>query len=285
MHHGLICGRFQPLHLGHISLIKRALENCKLLTIAIGSAQSRLDNKNPYSYLTRKKMIENVFPEEIKTKLKIIPVSDINDPPKWADHVINTVYAYNSIAEIDIYFAGSNEDADLFSKQGLNTIIQNREDFNFRSGTEIRQLIKDGNPLWKDFTPEVNWSILDQSIWVASTNEESFSCSEEYFSREEAIKNAPEDHVLSDGDGFFIGKKRMFEFKSPNSELILDTLLGQHEDETGEWAEDWVSQLYQDKDLTQFITKKSEEICNYIMMHHKPTFFLVDNIESVHAGE
>lgn len=122
-------------------------------------------------------------------------------------------------------------------------------------------------------------------IWVASTNEENFSCSEEYSSKEEALEKAPIDLALDPGGRFYIGKKRSFDVGVLDSDTYLEQLTGQSEDELGDWSDDWVGGLFRDSELKEFIEKKGEEIRNYIMEKNEPSFFLVDDAEEVFAGE
>ena len=63
--HGLICGRMQPLHQGHFLLIKRALNECDIVTLALGSAQEQRTVKNFFSASERMKMVWNLFSEEM----------------------------------------------------------------------------------------------------------------------------------------------------------------------------------------------------------------------------
>ena len=44
---GLIIGRFQPFHNGHLKLIQQVLEECEELIIVIGSAQFNYLYKDP----------------------------------------------------------------------------------------------------------------------------------------------------------------------------------------------------------------------------------------------
>ena len=59
----VVLGRFQPLHLGHISLIEAAekwrLENCpnSPLVLCIGSSNRPESMENPWSYREREAMI------------------------------------------------------------------------------------------------------------------------------------------------------------------------------------------------------------------------------------
>lgn len=161
--HGLICGRFQPLHIAHIRLIQKALKECRNLTVAIGSAQDEITERNPYTYLERYMMIKNVFLDDMvnKSKLHIVPILDINNPPEWARHVLdNILISSYSNDPIDMYYAGSEYDAYLFKEAGIPTSILERG--LYKSGTEIREMLSKNDLTWKDHTPEVNWSIISE---------------------------------------------------------------------------------------------------------------------------
>jgi len=67
----LFIGRWQPLHEGHIKLIKTALERNEPVVIAIRNTKKNLNN--PYSVRQRKKMIKQAF----GNKIKIITIPDI----------------------------------------------------------------------------------------------------------------------------------------------------------------------------------------------------------------
>ena len=45
---GLLIGRFQPLHLGHIEALKFAMRQLSTLIIVVGSAQISYELRNPY---------------------------------------------------------------------------------------------------------------------------------------------------------------------------------------------------------------------------------------------
>lgn len=54
-----VVGRFQPLHNGHLDLIRRAIEeaNGGYTAIFIGSADGKQDARNPFTYLQRTDML------------------------------------------------------------------------------------------------------------------------------------------------------------------------------------------------------------------------------------
>lgn len=76
--YSLFIGRWQPLHEGHIKLMRTALnEGCK---ICIGIRDSKVDEKNPYSVRERVEMIRKEFASEIKAGMvKYVTLPDIKE--------------------------------------------------------------------------------------------------------------------------------------------------------------------------------------------------------------
>ena len=87
----VVVGRFQPLHLGHVNLIKKAndLRNSEFpnlsLIIAIGSANKEQSIHDPWSAEERLEMIRNWF-EESLVSADVTTIPDIDDPPNWVSH-------------------------------------------------------------------------------------------------------------------------------------------------------------------------------------------------------
>ena len=57
----VIIGRFQPIHNGHIHLLRKATEDCDLLVVVLGSAGRPADIKNPFTDHDRTGMISSVI--------------------------------------------------------------------------------------------------------------------------------------------------------------------------------------------------------------------------------
>jgi bifunctional NMN adenylyltransferase/nudix hydrolase len=68
----VVLGRFQPLHLGHIDLIKHALKISKKVLVLVGSAFDPNSMKNPFTFEMRKGMVAREFAKEISTGKLII---------------------------------------------------------------------------------------------------------------------------------------------------------------------------------------------------------------------
>lgn len=90
-------GRFQPMHNGHLNIIKDALNdkeaNIKHLIILIGSSNKARDIKNPFTFEERKDLIENIldayqFNKPNPVKVTILPIHDyIYSNQKWISEV------------------------------------------------------------------------------------------------------------------------------------------------------------------------------------------------------
>lgn len=118
---GYIVGRFQPLHLGHIELIKELKKNYDHFIVFIGSANQSKNIKNPLTFEERKKLLSNYICEEL-----ILPIDDVGNDIIWSqnlhqkiDHFINKNNISKKIKSI--HFLSSNKDNDhKLRKQWMN---------------------------------------------------------------------------------------------------------------------------------------------------------------------
>jgi nicotinamide-nucleotide adenylyltransferase len=81
---GLVIGRFQPLHYGHIYNWKMALAVSESIVIAIGSAESE-GSDNPFSIAARERMVRNALADHNLTHRvsKIVSIKDYDDDGRW----------------------------------------------------------------------------------------------------------------------------------------------------------------------------------------------------------
>ncbi len=115
--------------------------------------------------------------------------------------------------------------------------------------------------------------------FVASTDEEQFSSSDVYATREEAIKCFPEDAGLDEMDTFYVGK--IVEFvPHVSADNILQGLVEEAWDSVGDPADGWLKNVKGDHEdeLTEQLTNT---VNNWLIRHgHVPTFFKVEAVES-----
>ncbi|MEJ2804431.1 bifunctional nicotinamide-nucleotide adenylyltransferase/Nudix hydroxylase [Comamonadaceae bacterium PP-2] len=76
-------GRFQVFHLGHLGMLRAALERARLCVVVIGSAHQARTPKNPFTWQERAQMICcNLSPED-QARVLFVPVRDYYDTPRW----------------------------------------------------------------------------------------------------------------------------------------------------------------------------------------------------------
>lgn len=90
--HVVVIGRFQPLHYGHLYLIKQAATIGKKVTIGIGSANV-LNGDNPYTPEQREYMLQKAIKRDgLDGKIKKIAyINDIADDKLWIQHALGQI--------------------------------------------------------------------------------------------------------------------------------------------------------------------------------------------------
>lgn len=66
-------GRFQPLHKGHVEVIKKAETLAKKVVVIVGSSFAARSTRNPFTFYERKEMVKAEFP---KDNVVVLPVMD-----------------------------------------------------------------------------------------------------------------------------------------------------------------------------------------------------------------
>ena len=152
---GLLIGRFQPFHLGHLDAVLFGLARTDNLFIGIGSSNKYNEKKNPFSAAERREMILSSIEPSIVNHIKIFNIPDVDNHEKWTFEIDQTVPEY------DIVFTNDEFTKTLFEKRKINVIqvtLKDREKF---SGTNIRKLILD-NKNWRDLVPQGTRKTLDK---------------------------------------------------------------------------------------------------------------------------
>jgi len=134
---GILVGRFQPVHRGHVQAIEFALENSNKLFVVVGSAEKSNQKRNPFTFEERKKMIELAINEkELQDNISIIPINDANNHTEWIASIKNTIGEYN------IIFTNDELTEKLFKKEETKVINVPLLDRNILSATEVRKRLE-----------------------------------------------------------------------------------------------------------------------------------------------
>ncbi len=147
---GLMTGRYQPFHNGHLFLAQQALSDCEELVIVIGSAQFNFIEKDPFTAGERVVMIHAALAEASidLAKCYITPVANDENNARWLAHLRSQVPAF------DVLYSGNDFVYHLAKAQDPSLTIR-RPEFAKRTeynGTHIRSLIVAGKD-WKHLVP------------------------------------------------------------------------------------------------------------------------------------
>lgn len=145
---GVVCGRFQPLHNGHCSVIDKAISECERVSVFIGSAQESGTLKNPFSYEIRRMFLKKIY----GNKINIYPMPDMsssNAPVEtwegeWGRFFLNKVYKSIGCLPDAIFTGAENIRDHWFYPEDIKNIeiIEVSRDIIPISSTEIRHKIK-----------------------------------------------------------------------------------------------------------------------------------------------
>jgi nicotinamide-nucleotide adenylyltransferase len=142
---GIMVGRFQPFHKGHLSLVKQILGDCDELIIAIGSAQYNYIFQDPFTAGERMSMIHRALLEARidLTKCYIVPIINDENNARWLAHLRSMV------PHFDILFSGN---------QFVRTLVA--EDVKIKKPEFIAKKYYNGTYIRKTIAEKDNWRSL-----------------------------------------------------------------------------------------------------------------------------
>lgn len=134
---GLIVGRFQPVHWGHVRVIEWVRQEGLEVHLGVGSSQFSHTKENPFTALERRAMLE-AADRVLGLKVgRVDEVQDIFDDDRWVAHV------QGCCGPFDVVFTNNEWTAGLFGKAGVevrSTPMFERERY---GGAKIREAVKE----------------------------------------------------------------------------------------------------------------------------------------------
>jgi nicotinamide-nucleotide adenylyltransferase len=156
---GLMTGRFQPFHSGHLVLAKQILQECDELIIVIGSSQFNFIDKDPFTAGERVLMIHEAL-KEAKVDLSkcyVIAVANDENNARWI------AYLRSMAPPFEVLYSGNDFVKHLAFSQDSRLEVKSaefakREEYN---GTNIRRLmLADGQ--WMRLVPSAVAKVIEQ---------------------------------------------------------------------------------------------------------------------------
>jgi len=152
---GLLIGRFQPFHLGHLKALKFALSKVDKLWVGLGSSNKPLQKNNPFSTEERKDMILSSIDESMKSRIQIYFIPDLENHIKWIKLIDKLV------PKFDIIFTNDELTKHLYSRRDIEVLPIPFVNRDVLSGTNIRDMIV-SDLKWDDYVPEGTKNFLNK---------------------------------------------------------------------------------------------------------------------------
>lgn len=153
----ILIGRMQPVHNGHMEVIKQILSEVDEIIIGIGSAQLSHEPKDPFTAGERIVMMSQALSDEgiDSSRYYIIPMQDINFNAIWVSHVKMLTPPFS------IVYSGNPLVKQLFSEEGFEVRQPPLYDRLHLSGTEVRRrILEDEN--WHELVPQATIKLIEE---------------------------------------------------------------------------------------------------------------------------
>lgn len=154
---GLLIGRIQPLHNGHIKVIQETLKEVDEIIIGIGSAEKSHTDSNPFTGGERILMLSKALREYNvdASKYYIIPLEDISCNSLWVGHVKMLTPPFSKV------YSGNSLVKQLFKENNIPVIqppLFNRTEY---SGTEVRKRMLNDED-WHNLVPKSVVKVIEE---------------------------------------------------------------------------------------------------------------------------
>jgi nicotinamide-nucleotide adenylyltransferase len=155
---GLLVGRFQPFHLGHLAVVRhlKRVRPDEPLVLGVGSAADSYTSENPFTAAERQEMIARALEAKRITGWVAVPIPDIHRHALWVAHVAELVPPFRRV------YTNNPLTRTLFARAGYeveDTPMFDRERF---EGTAIRRQIREADGGWKTCVPPAVAEYLDE---------------------------------------------------------------------------------------------------------------------------
>ena len=163
---GVLWGRFNPPHNGHLQVMRFLLENeCQELVVAIGSALASHSQRNPFTGGERLLMLKAMI-EQAGLEKKVILVQ----VPDNSDSYVGTASNLRALCPpFDAIFTNRAVIRDIF--EGWGVPVRGFPDFDSKkySGTSVRSAMLSGKS-WRELVPQAVYEFIAKNGLLGRLN-------------------------------------------------------------------------------------------------------------------
>jgi nicotinamide-nucleotide adenylyltransferase len=167
--YGMVHGRFQPFHTGHLRYVLAALQHCQHLIIGITNpdpsaiVQEQTDSDrhrreaNLFTFFERQWMVRAALADagiEL-TRLSIVPFP-IHHPERWSYYCPR-----EAIQFMRVFSAWGEEKRRRFQERGWTVEVLDSGSAKEVSGSEVRRRLREGQG-WRECVPPAVAMVLDE---------------------------------------------------------------------------------------------------------------------------
>lgn len=154
---GLMMGRFQPFHLGHLDLVKQILKECDEVIIAITSSQFNYLEKDPFTAGERIEMIHDSLKESDidSSRCIIAAIENQFNIATWAS------YLKAALPHFDKVYSGNDYVKMLLADSAINVVSPKFLDRSKYNATHIRSMMVSDDD-WQKLVPNAVVKFLEK---------------------------------------------------------------------------------------------------------------------------
>lgn len=145
---GLLVGRFQPFHLGHLEAVRFALAHADYVYVVVGSAQRSHERDNPFTAGERITMVKEALDGNgvEPSKWMAMPIPDADSHALWVSTLKSMV------PKFDVVFTNDALTFLLFKEEGTEAVSVPYLDRKRYSATNVRTRILERED-WESLVP------------------------------------------------------------------------------------------------------------------------------------
>jgi len=151
---GILVGRFQPFHDGHLRVVEDIVDEVDELVLGIGSADASHEHRNPFTAGERVMMVQRTL-ESLDTRVYPVPLEDIDRNSVWVSHV------QSMSPRFDVAYSNNPLVVRLFEEAGVEVRETGMFDREHLKGSEIRDRMAAGDD-WARFVPAAVVEVIEE---------------------------------------------------------------------------------------------------------------------------